>query len=144
MRAEGFSCSLCVLYGGLWITKLLFFFNKTGLRIRFHFIRIRIRHFRLNTDPEPDTDPDPIRIQGFNDKKLYKKITAEKNNFFGSKTSIYLSLGLHKERPIYRRSLQISKEAIQHLKYELFNYFSTFVGHFCPPGSGYGFRIRIH
>jgi hypothetical protein len=21
---------------------------------------------------------------------------------------------------------------------------STFVGHFCPPGSGFGFRIRIH
>jgi hypothetical protein len=29
-----------------------------------------------NTDP----DPDPIRIQGFNDQKLKKKITAE--NFF--------------------------------------------------------------
>jgi hypothetical protein len=45
-------------------------------------------------------------------KKL-KKITAEKKlNFFGSKTAIYLSLGLHKERPSYRRSLQLSKEAI--------------------------------
>jgi hypothetical protein len=32
--------------------------------------------FRLNTDP--DTDPDPNRIQGFNDQKLKKKITAEK------------------------------------------------------------------
>jgi hypothetical protein len=29
--------------------------------------------------PDPDTDPDPIRIQGFNDQKLKKKITAEKN-----------------------------------------------------------------
>jgi hypothetical protein len=27
-----------------------------------------------NTDP----DPDPIQIQGFNDQKLKKKITAEK------------------------------------------------------------------
>jgi hypothetical protein len=37
-----------------------------------------------------------------------KKITAEKKlqlkkklKFFGSKTTIYLSLGLHKERPSY-------------------------------------------
>jgi hypothetical protein len=84
---------------------------KSGLRIRIHFIQIRIQfqHFRLNTDP----DPDPIRIQGFNDQRLKK--TAEKKNF-GSKTTIYLSLGLQKERPSYRRSLQLSKEAIQHFK----------------------------
>jgi hypothetical protein len=46
------------------------------LRIRIHFLRIRIKHFRLNTDP----DPDPIRIRGFNDQKLKKKITAENYN----------------------------------------------------------------
>jgi hypothetical protein len=47
--------------------------------------------------------------------KSWKKITAEKIiKFFGSKTTIYLSLGLHKERPRYRRSLQLSKKAIQH------------------------------
>jgi hypothetical protein len=28
LRAEGFSCSLCVLYGGLGITKLQFFIKK--------------------------------------------------------------------------------------------------------------------
>jgi hypothetical protein len=58
-------------------------------------------------------DPDP----GFYDRKL-KKITAEKKIkfFFGSKTTIYLSLGLHKGRPSYRRSLQPSKENIQYLK----------------------------
>jgi hypothetical protein len=62
-------------------------------------------------------DPDLIRIQAFNDQKLRKKITAKKKlNFFGSKTTVYLSLGLHKERPSYRRSLQLSKEAIQHFK----------------------------
>ena len=72
-------------------------------------------------------DPDLIRIQirGFNDQKLKKKITAEKKlqlnkkiKFFGSKTTIYLSvyLGLHKERPSYRRSLQLSKENIKHFK----------------------------
>ena len=133
-------------------------------------------------------DPDPIRIQGFNDKKLKKKKLQLKNFFFaskttislslhkerpsyrrslqlskepiqhfktwtekkiyfflGSKTAIYLSLGLHKERPSCRRSLQLSKEAIQHFKTWTFTiFFSTFVGHFCPPGSGSGFRIRIH
>jgi hypothetical protein len=31
-------------------------------------------------------------------------------------TTIYLSLGLHKENPSYWRSLQLSKEAIQHFK----------------------------
>jgi hypothetical protein len=43
---------------------------KAGLRIRIHFIRIRIQHFRLYTDPDPDQIR--IRIQGFNDLKLYK------------------------------------------------------------------------
>ncbi len=48
---------------------------KSWLRIRIHFIRIRIQlqHFRLNTDP------DPIRIQGFNDQKLKKKLLLKKN-----------------------------------------------------------------
>ncbi len=45
----------------------------------------------------------------------------------GSKTTIYLSLGLHKERPSYKRSLQLSKEAIRHFtKHEIFQFFSTF------------------
>jgi hypothetical protein len=112
-----------------------------GLRIRIHFIRIWSQHFRLNTDP----DPDPIRIQGFNDKKKKKLQLKRKLIFFWSKTNIYLSLGLPKERPSYRRSLQLSEEAIQHLKtWTYTKNFSTFVGHFCPPGSGSGFRIRIH
>jgi hypothetical protein len=48
--------------------------------------------------------------------KNWKKITAEKKKILGSKTTIYLSLGLYKERPSYRRSLQLSKENIQHFK----------------------------
>ncbi len=63
--------------------------------------------------------------------------------FFQSKTTIYLSPGLHKGRPSYKRSLQLSKENIQHFKTWNFLLFSTFLGHFCPPGSGSGFRIRI-
>jgi hypothetical protein len=65
----------------------------------------------MNTNPEPD----PFRIQGFNDQKLEKNY-SRKIFFFKSKTAIYLSLGLHKVCPSYRRSLQLSKEAIQHFK----------------------------
>jgi hypothetical protein len=72
--------------------RMLFY---AGLRTRIHFIR--------------------IRIQGFNDQKL-KKNYSSNFFFFWSKTAIYLSLGLHKVCPSYRRSLQLSKEAIQHFK----------------------------
>ncbi len=50
--------------------------------------------------------------------KNWKQITAEKKIkfFFWSKTAIYLSLGLHNERPSYRRSLQLSKEDMQYFK----------------------------
>ncbi len=61
---------------------------------------IRIQHFRMNTKP------DPIRIQGFNDQKRKTKLQLKKINFFGSKTTIYLSQGLHKERPSYRRAFR--------------------------------------
>jgi hypothetical protein len=45
--------------------------------------------------------------------------------FFGSKTTIYLSLGLHKGRPSYRRSLQLSKENIQQ-NMKFLNFFLLF------------------
>ncbi len=69
------------------------------LRIRIYFIGIRVRIQHLCWIP--------IRIQGFNCQKVKKKITAEKNFIFFSKTTIYLSLGLHKERPSYIRSVQL-------------------------------------
>ncbi len=43
--------------------------------------------------------------------------------FFFSKTTIYLSLGLHKGRPSYRRSLQLSKENIKYFKTWDFSFF---------------------
>jgi hypothetical protein len=46
------------------------------------------------------------------------------------KIAIYLSLGLHKGHPRYRRSLQPLKENSQHIKKNLLT-FSIFVGHFC-------------
>ncbi len=70
------------------------------------FARIRIQHFRLNTDP----DPDPVFFYDQKFKKIYSW------NFFSSKTTIYLSLGLHEGRPSYKRRLQLSKENIQHFK----------------------------
>ncbi len=67
-----------------------------------------------------NTDPYPIRIRGFNDQKLEKTLQLKKKILFSfSKTTIHLSLSLHKERPSYRRSLQLSKEAIQHFKTRL-------------------------
>jgi len=74
--------------------------------------------------------PIRIRIQSGSRalmSKNWKKNTAEEFFllfFFWSKTAIYLSLGLHKVCPSYRRSLQLSKEAIQHFKtWTLTNFF---------------------
>jgi hypothetical protein len=58
-----------------------------------------------------------------------KKFTIEKK-IWGSKTTIYPSLVLHIGRPSLGRSLQLSKENIQHCKN------SFFVGH-SKSGSGY-------
>jgi hypothetical protein len=51
-------------------------------------------------------------------KNLRKKITAEKNYIFlDQKLQFrYLSLGLHKEHPSYRRSLQLPK--LQNINFE--------------------------
>ncbi len=97
-----------------------------GLRIRIHLIRIRIQHFRLNTPL--------IWIQSFDDQKWKKKFTSEKK-IFGSKTTNYLSLGLHKVSPSYVRSLQLSKENIQHFKTWNFLIFIYFPGSFYGSGS---------
>jgi hypothetical protein len=50
--------------------------------------------------------------------KNFKKFTAEKKLWGGegTKTTIYLSLGFHKKRPISKRSLHFSKENIRHFK----------------------------
>ncbi len=60
----------------------------------------------------------PIRIWGIYDQKL-KNWQLKKSDifsFFCSKIAIYLSLGLQKGGPNYRRSLQPSKENIKHFK----------------------------
>ncbi len=68
-------------------------------------------------------DPDP----GFDDLKLTKNLQLEIQFLFSwSKIAIYLSLGLHKGRPSYMRSLQPSKENTQHFKTWKFWTFSIF------------------
>ncbi len=52
-----------------------------------------------------------------------KKLQLKKINFCLSKSAIYLSLGLYKVRPSYKRSHQLSKEAIQHFKTRTFKNF---------------------
>jgi hypothetical protein len=55
-------------------------------------------------------DPDPILIQSFDDPENWEKFFAEKNlKIFSSKIAIYLSFGLDKGGPSYRRSLRPSK-----------------------------------
>jgi hypothetical protein len=73
---------------------------------------------------------------------IMKKFTAEQKKNFGSKTTIYLSLGLQKGCPNYKRSLQLLEEkhpALQIIKFLKFFYFC---GSFLPldpdPDSEYG------
>ncbi len=71
--------------------------------------------------------------------KNWKKFAAVKLFYilFGSKIAIYLSLGLHKGHTIYRRSIQPSKENIQHFKtWKFFTFF-----YIC--GQFFSSRIRI-
>ncbi len=60
------------------------------------------------------------------------------SKFLWSKIAIYFSLGLYKGRPSYRRSLQLSKENIQHLK--TWNFF-TF-SYFCRSSLSSWIRIQ--
>jgi hypothetical protein len=71
--------------------------------------------------------------------KNSKKFTGEKKLiFFGSKIEIYLSLGLHKKRPSYRRSLPPS--ALQSMKFLNFCQFKWVIFDLLDPDSesGYG------
>jgi hypothetical protein len=87
----------------------------------------------LNLDP--DTDPDPaFQVKPDTDRdqsgsrvlvtKNWKNTTEISSPYlFDIKNAIFLSLGLHKGRPSYRRSLQLSIENIQHLKIKFINFF---------------------
>jgi hypothetical protein len=83
-----------------------------SFRVVVHIDLMRIRI----TDPDPTlfliADPDPVSITK-NWKNLQLKLFIY---FFDRKIAIDLSLGLPKGRPSDRRSLQPSKENIQHFK----------------------------
>jgi hypothetical protein len=68
-------------------------------------------------------------------------MAAEKKKIFfflNQNLQIYLYLGIHKEHPSYKRSLQLSKEAIQLFKTWTFNFFLLLWVIFAP-----WIRIRI-
>ncbi len=101
--------------------------SRAGFRIRIDLMRIRIRiqHYCGSGFRIRIPDPDP----GFDDLKLEKIYSWKFNlDFFDQKFSICLSLGLHKGRPSYRRSLQPWKENIQHFKRWKFRTFFYFCG----------------
>jgi hypothetical protein len=75
-----------------------------------------VENFRVADPHSFHPHPDPIRIQSFNDPKIEEKDYSGKNNFLDQKLHLTYPLGLHKERPSYRRSLQLSKVNIQHFK----------------------------
>ncbi len=95
-------------------------------------IRIQIPHFKWIRIR--------IRNHGFDEQNFFYKNTADFFiSFVWSKIAIYWSLGVHKGRPSCRRSLQPSKENIQHFK----RWILLAIFYFCPPGSGYGSRDPI-
>jgi hypothetical protein len=85
---------------------------NAGLWIRIDLMRIRIQQFSLLRI----WIRIQFRIQGFDDQKLKKIHSCKTFLYFRSKMAIYLSSGLLKGRTSYRRSLQPSKENIQHFK----------------------------
>jgi hypothetical protein len=89
--------------------------------------RIRIQHFRANTG----TDPDPIRIQGFDDQKLGKKLKLKKKSdffIFGSKLQYtYLTLGLLKEIQATGEAFSPQKRTSSTSKHEIYYIFSLYI-----------------
>jgi hypothetical protein len=54
LKAEGFSCSFCVLYGGLRINKLQFFIKQYPIFFSCYFFK-----FLVNKTLDSELDPDP-------------------------------------------------------------------------------------
>jgi hypothetical protein len=68
-------------------------------------------------------------FDGLKLKKFYSFTAGNLIYIFLIKIAMYLSLGLHKGRPRYRRSLQPSKENIQQ-NMNILYFFSIFVAYF--------------
>ncbi len=117
----------------------------SGFRIRIDLMRIRIRIFSNCGSGFRIRIPNPG--PGSGSRVWWPKIERIYSwkflfLFSWSKIAGFLSLlGLNKGRPSYRRSLQPSKENIQHFKTWKFCTFFYFLGNFCPPRSGSGSAI---
>ncbi len=83
----------------------------------------------MDPDPRGPKHPD-WKTWNWRNLQLNKKL-----DIFLSKIAIYLSLGLHKGRTSYKRSLQPSKENIQHFKTWISQLFFCLCGSFFPSGS---------
>ncbi len=92
---------------------------------------------------------DQIRIQGF-EKQNWQILLVGQKFIFLIQIALHLSLGLLIGRSSYWRSLQSSKENIQHFKTYNFFTFSIYWVSFPSPKSGFessrpkSIRIRIH
>ncbi len=87
-----------------------------------------------------------IRIHHYQIKRIYNWKTNRIYFFSSSKFAFYLSVDLHKGRQSYRRSIQLSKENIQHFKTWNFLTFFYFCDSFLPScilGHCRPTRIRI-
>jgi hypothetical protein len=58
MRADGFSCSLDGLFGGLGISKLQFLIKETKKRFFSCIFFFNFGHQNPDADADPDPDPD--------------------------------------------------------------------------------------
>jgi hypothetical protein len=67
LRAEGFSCSLCVFYGGLGIRKIAIFDPKNMKKFSscnfFTFLVIKTLDPDTGLDPDPQLEKCSIRIR---------------------------------------------------------------------------------
>ncbi len=93
-------CLFFVIVLKSWVRQIHKGFEQKGTQFnsctRIHWVRIRIQHVRLNTYPMTKN------------RKIF--IAEEKNLIFlWSKITTYLSLGLHKGRPSYRRNVHAQK-----------------------------------
>jgi hypothetical protein len=71
--------------------------------------------FQVNPNPDTDPDPEPIHIQSFDDQKLKEKMQLKNCFFIIQNCNLYIPRP-HKGRLSNSRSLQQSKENLQHFK----------------------------
>jgi hypothetical protein len=99
----------------------------------------------LNPDPafQANLDSDTIRIQSIENQKLKIKNTYSRNFFLYQKLQFTYPLASIKEVQATGEAFSPQKRTYSTPKTEIYQLLSIFVGHICPPGSGYGSRGPI-